>query len=206
VRPHAALALCCWLWLPGARAQEVHVSHAADGRGMTVDLRAHLDAPLAVVERIVGDPRTYPRWVPAITSAARDRDAFETRWRLPWPLGEVRERVRMERRALDGGGVKLSWRQVRGDLMRDEGAWMLYPDHDGGTEVHYRATFQLHRWVPHFIVVSAHRRAAFRLFGNLESLAKSPGHWNRQGAKVQNLESPGTQDASQNSFLGGRSS
>jgi Polyketide cyclase / dehydrase and lipid transport len=172
-----AAVLAAGLWLSQARAATpevaVQVMRAADGRGTTVDVRATVDAPLALVERAIAEPGSYPLWMPAVHAAFRDREAVVTEYRLPWPLGRVHERVRMERWRLPGGVVAYAWYQLHGDLRRDEGFWTLSPLGSGKTEVHYRVTFQLHRWVPPFAIASAHRRAGPRLIRNLEAYARS---------------------------------
>jgi hypothetical protein len=61
---------------------------------------------------------------------------------------------------------------VRGDLRRDEGSWTLVP-RGTRTEVSYRFTFQLHRWVPPFLVQKAQRKVGPRLLRNLADYARS---------------------------------
>jgi hypothetical protein len=175
--PFAVLAVGLWGGQAGAVTPDtttvVQVLRAADGRGTTVDVRATVAAPLPLVERAIADAASYPSWVPAVAAAWRDHGAVVTEYRLPWPLGRVREVTQLERRRLPGGVVEFAWRQLRGDLRRNEGSWTLTPLAGGRTEVRYRVTFKLHRWVPPFAVAMAHRRAGPRLMRNLENYARS---------------------------------
>ena len=157
----------------------VRIASAADSRGVFVDVRMLVDAPLADVERVVGDIDSYPDWVPNMIRAhvtARDAEpgslVFETTVHLPWPLHDVNERLRM-RRVATPTSVELSWWQVRGDLRRNEGRWLLLPIAPGQTEVRYQATFQLRSWIPLFMVRSAEARQAPKLAANLRARVKA---------------------------------
>jgi hypothetical protein len=172
----SALALACTLGAAQAgetnRDVAVHVTRAVNGPGVTVEVTGLVASPLAIVAGVIGDVTTYPSWIPAITEAAREDDVCETRWKLPWPVGRFHERVRMERRDGADGSITFSWQQVSGALRRNEGSWTLTPRGASLTEVRYITTFQLHRYVPFFVVKSAERRAGPRLLHNLDTFAR----------------------------------
>jgi hypothetical protein len=168
----SALVVVCICTLAPSEVT-VHVTPADDGRGLTVAVHAVLPARIAALDRILSDARRYPSWIPAIrevTPSAEDFDVFDTTWQLAWPLGVVHERLRVTR-TVAGKTITIAWRQLKGDLRRDEGAWTLTPL-GARTEVSYRATFQLHRWIPTPIVRHVQHRAARRLLANLVAYAQ----------------------------------
>jgi hypothetical protein len=156
----SVLGLALWLFAPPAAAGEPTT--------IRVEFRGVIAAPLQAVEETVGDMLTYPDWVPVIRRAfVADGGTVETHLKLPWPIGELHELVRMRRQPLGRGAVVLTWEQVRGDLARDEGVWRLVPLGRSLTEVTYSATFQLRHWIPAVLIHAAERRAAPKLFRNL---------------------------------------
>src|SRR5438270_10146958 len=79
------------------------VGHAADaGGGCHIEMRAVVEAPLEDVHAVVAEMGRYSEWFPTMHSSARVREGeYEVRFRLPWPLKNVRERIRV---ADDAGG------------------------------------------------------------------------------------------------------
>lgn len=175
----------------------VAIAPAADQKGIFVDVRTVIDAPLAVVERIVRDIDAYPDWIPGMTTARTHGAAVDTSFaaggsvvfvttvRLPWPLRDVREELRMRRADSTDGvdGVEYAWRQIRGDLRRNEGRWVLLPRGATQTEVRYQATFQLRSWIPMFLIRIAEQRQAPKLMGNLRARVAAFGASAREVAR-----------------------
>jgi hypothetical protein len=156
-----------------AERVRTHVARASDGRGVAVEIRGTVAAPIDAVEKVLGDLDQYAAWIPAMRASKAlpaDPESYESVYHLPWPFGDVREVVRV-RREHGTAGLRLAWEQLRGDLLRDEGRWTLVPRGDK-TEVRYEATFQLRSWVPMFLLRMAEQRVAPRLLRNLEERAK----------------------------------
>jgi ribosome-associated toxin RatA of RatAB toxin-antitoxin module len=157
--------------LPAPGPTSVSVQKAADSRGVHVDIRGVVESPIGAVEQVIGDTNRYADWMPNVTRArAIPPDGFETTVHLPWPLHDVTERVKMQRTA-SRSTVDLAWRQIRGDLLRDDGRWTLIPRGPRKTEVRYQANFQLKSWIPMFLIKMAQRNQGPKLIANLRDQA-----------------------------------
>jgi len=166
------------LWLAPAQAcepldagEKPRVERASDGRGVHISYRTRLLVPLAAIDQLLSMPSSFPQWLPGVSEATATADGFVAIYLLPWPLGRVREVIRVERRAHPDGGVSFDWRRISGDFKRDDTCWRLRSIDATTTEVIYSANLQLHRWVPMSLMRRAERRALPRAAANLENAA-----------------------------------
>jgi len=156
-----------------APLQSVRFGRAADGRGAEVQIAAIIEAPLADVRAVVVDVAGYADWFPSLAQIDRTSEGdFEARFVLPWPLKNVRERLRIEELVSSGDRVVVTWRQLEGDLARDQGTWTLRRLDAHRTAVFYDSVVQFRRWVPLWLIARAERRAAPRLMGGLSERAQ----------------------------------
>jgi ribosome-associated toxin RatA of RatAB toxin-antitoxin module len=148
-------------------------SHGA----IIVRVETEVNAPLRAIEAVILDARDYASWFPS-TQSVRILDSnchtivFEGHFKLPWPVRDAHETVRLERRAFPGG-VAISWRQQRGDFRRNDGLWTLISRKPGMTVVTYEATWQPRRWVPRWMLRIAAQRQAPRMMRALEGQAQA---------------------------------
>lgn len=164
--------LALLLFQPLAPFGAVAVERASDGGGVSIQITGTVDAPIRDVEAVLLDVRGYVDWFPNVqTVHPQDGGAFEATFRMPWPLRNIRETLRLERWSA-GKRVAIHWSQVRGDFARDEGAWLLRGRGPSRTEVRYVALLQFRRWIPHWLIRRAERRGAPRLLGALEERAR----------------------------------
>jgi uncharacterized membrane protein len=134
------------------------------GDALEIELEATLDAPIGQVERVLMEVQYWPDWIPHLRRAKtleadRRHVVLTTEIDLPWPVSDVNETVRIERRRTRNG-VELSWRHVRGDLVKNEGRWTLVRVGRDQTFVRYEALVQLDTWVPTFMLKNAQEKEA----------------------------------------------
>jgi hypothetical protein len=156
---------------PAAATDHPRIERAIDGHGVTISYRARLQVPLAAVDRMLSSPSSFPLWLPAVKEAWSTPEGFTAMYHLPWPLGRVREVMRVERHS-DGDGVSHTWTRISGDFKRNEACWYLKKIGPSTTEVSYFAQLQLHRWVPLSMMRRAQKRALPRAAAALEAQAK----------------------------------
>jgi len=160
--------------LGGSSSAVIEVRRA--GNAVEIELETTVDAPLKQVERVLMEVQYWPDWIPHLRSArtleADDRHILlATEIDLPWPVSDVKETVRLERRRIKGG-VELSWRHVRGDLVKNEGRWTLVRAGRDQTFVRYEAVVQLDTWVPMFMLKNAEQKEAPWVIDGLRSRAR----------------------------------
>lgn len=143
----------------------------ADHRTVTSSFRAFVGASMHAVAHELLDPSRLVAWVPGLVASEPVPDGFVAQWRLPWPLGRVSEVVRAEQR-FDGADLVITWRLVRGDLLRHEAEWRLRAVGREETEVMYAGAVRFRRWVPSFLLRAAQRRAIPEAIRRLERRAQ----------------------------------
>jgi hypothetical protein len=153
------------------RAVQVAVEHR--GRGAVVCAVGTVEAPFGRVSEVVRDIGDYPHWFPrAETVRYQGDDTFALVLRLPWPFGAAHETLRFMRRSRPHRMI-VSWHQLHGDLLRDEGQWTLAALGPTTTQVRYQSLIQLRPWVPLWLLRRAARRSARVVLQRLEWRAAS---------------------------------
>jgi uncharacterized membrane protein len=147
-----------------------------DGKAIAVQMTTTVDAPLAQVERVLMEVQYWPHWIPHLRStrtleADDGHIVLATEIDLPWPVSDVNETVRIDRRRIKGG-IELAWRHVKGDLVRNEGRWILLRMPNDRTFVRYQAVIQLDTWVPTFMLKNAEQKEAPWIIDGLRSRAR----------------------------------
>lgn len=145
-----------------SRLDSIAIGGAPDGRGFSVEFVGRVAAPAAAVARALFDVAAFPGWVPKIRAidnvAPEDDDSitFESTVGLPWPVGEVRERLRAQREEEDGA-TRLRWDHVQGDMRRNVAVWTVTPIDEQHTLVQYEARLWFRSWLPPFLLRMAER-------------------------------------------------
>lgn len=158
---------------------------ASDGHGCHISTTAIIEAPLEDVHAVVAELARYREWFPAVRSSARVAEGeYEVALGLPWPIRNVRERLRVDEES--GGDVsRVRWRQLEGDFVRNEGSWSLRRLGPARTELRYDNDVQLRRWVPAWLVRRAQRRLAPQMIGSIERRASARAAAREQSAREQ---------------------
>ncbi len=154
----------------------VRVARAADGAGIDNHIESVVQAPSWAVEAVILDTGGYPKWFPSsqsvrVLEAQPNVVLFEGRFRLPWPVGEVGERLRLRRQVV-AADVVVEWEQERGDFRRNQGRWTLSRIDGQRTKVSYDAVLQTRHWVPRWMLRIASRKQAPRMMRALEARAQ----------------------------------
>ena len=165
-----------WLALLIAVAKpEVDVIPAVDGLGFSATVRGPIAVPFAKVDSIVKDPLTFPSWIPAMKEIKREGDTkvYAVRWELPWPVGEVKQRLLFES-SKEGPDDIYSWKQVSGGMDRHDGMFRIRPSHEG-TYAEYVSAIALRIWIPEWLLRKLQQRAMPSFIRRLgERAAKVP--------------------------------
>ena len=153
-------ALAFALLSPAGTVIDVH----REGSAVQIELETTVDAPLGQVERVLMEVQYWPDWIPHLRKAKalemdRRHIVLATEIDLPWPVSDINETVMIQRRRTKTG-VELSWRHVRGDLVKNEGRWTLVRQGRNVTFVRYEALIQLDTWVPMFMLKNAQEKEA----------------------------------------------
>jgi ribosome-associated toxin RatA of RatAB toxin-antitoxin module len=138
-----------------------------------------VNAPLESVLHALTDVRRYPKWVPTmqrsrVLAEGNNSVVMRTLARLPWPVGDITETVRLETRPTEDG-FTIYWRHLSGDLRQNSGRWQLRPVSATKTELRYFARFQLNMWLPTFIVRWAQQKQTPKALSGLQQQARA--HW-----------------------------
>jgi hypothetical protein len=141
---------------------QVHIDRADDGRGVEVQFVAAVTGSAASVLAALEDASGLPGWVPrmkAVDHVEPQVDAsvrFDSTMHLPWPVGDVHERV-VARREVDGATVRLRWEHVGGDMRRNDVVWTVTPIDAEHCELRYDARLWFKGWLPVFLIRLAER-------------------------------------------------
>jgi hypothetical protein len=160
-------------------ATKVVVEARAEDDGVHVHMEGMVEAPVEIVADVVGDVERYPCWLPIIGSVRVTQTfalapVFDTEWRLPWPLGTLRQRMRFERMPTDSG-VLFFFEQRNGEMKRHSGYWVLAKTGQK-THVIYDASIAFRTWVPRFLLASFERAELPKLLTKLEGEARRRGN------------------------------